>query len=204
MGDSDEELDRLSEQLRATVREFDQVLDGWNSIGVSIPFGPRRLRSFPMSAGTLSWIINLGNLGCFALGLAFALLGGTISTVGTALLVGSLFSEGAFIGQLWVAAFQSGYTIYDRLWGDEVHAHLKQLQERITDLSKRIDELRQESEGADAERFPGITGDERINACVNNFGGRLARSSGNSSCSTQNSLPHGSLSTQKSNPRSCW
>jgi hypothetical protein len=154
MDDSGEGIDQLKEQLRAADREFDRVLDRWNSVNASIPIGPRRLRDFPMNAKTLSWIINMGNLACFGLGLAFALLGGTISTVGIALLVGSLFSEGAFIGQLWTAAFQSGFTIAARLWGDEDYSYLKQQRERIADLSQRIEKLQQESQES-ATQDPG-------------------------------------------------
>lgn len=109
MNNSWEELDRVSEELGATAREFDRKFDQWTSIAVSIPIGPRRLRSFDMSPLLLSWIVNLGNLTCFGTGLSFVFSGGSFSTVGVALLVGALFSEGAFLGQLWTASVQSGY-----------------------------------------------------------------------------------------------
>lgn len=145
MDDSDQELDQLSGQLQAAIQEFDKKLSRMTSLNVIIPTG-KRSRTFHMNALLLSWIINLLNLTCFSTGLAFAFLGGLISTVGVALLVGSLFSEGAFVGQLWVIAHQSGSEVYDRLWGEETIEHLKHLKSTIGDLSERIDRYRQASE----------------------------------------------------------
>lgn len=146
MDNSGQELDQLSGELQAAIHEFDKKLSRMTSLNVIIPTGIKRSRTFHMSALLLSWIINLLNLICFGTGLAFAFLGGLISTVGVALLVGSLFSEGAFAGQLWVTAHQSGSEIYDRLWGEETIEHLKHLKSTIGDLSERIDRYREASE----------------------------------------------------------
>jgi len=92
-----------------------------------------------MSPVTLSRIVNYSNLACFVTGLVFAFLGGTISTVGVALLVGALFSEGAFMGQLWTITVQNRYIAFDRLWGGESFTRMEQLKEKVTDLSERVD-----------------------------------------------------------------
>ena len=63
----------------------------------------------------LSRIVNLGNLACFVTGLIFVFLDGAISTVGIALLVGALFSEGAFLGQLSIITAQREYAMSERL-----------------------------------------------------------------------------------------
>jgi hypothetical protein len=119
MDESGEDLDRLNEELRDTVREFDHQFDRWTAMNVSIPIAPKRFRNFQMGPISLSWIVNLGNLSCFATGLAFIFLGWMISSAGVALLVGALFSEGAFLGQLWTVTVQSQTMASDRLWGDE-------------------------------------------------------------------------------------
>ncbi len=139
MDDSGGELDRLNEELQAAVHEFNQEFTRWTALNVPIPTGPGRLRNFKMSALLLAWIANLLNLVCFVAGLVFTFQSGVISTTGVALVVGALFSEGAFVGQLWVFTAQSENAMIDRLWGHENFTHLKQLQEKVIDLSKRVD-----------------------------------------------------------------
>jgi hypothetical protein len=144
---SGEELDGLHEELRSALREFEQLRGRWTSVNVISPIGPRGLRHFQMGPLLISYIVNLGNLTCFATGLVFAFLGGAISTVGIALLVGALFSEGAFLGQAWTITAQSEYAMSERLWGDEFYTHLMQLKEKIIALSDRVEDL----QGAAAE-----------------------------------------------------
>jgi hypothetical protein len=144
MGGSDQELYQLKEELHAAIHEFDQKLSSMTSLYVLIQTGARRRRIFYISTQSLSWIINILNLTCFTTGFIFAFLGGAISTVGIALLVGALFSEGAFVGQMWTLAAQNRSDISNRLWGDDMASSLTQLKDKIADLSQRVDRFDQE------------------------------------------------------------
>jgi hypothetical protein len=146
-----DELSRLNEDLKDAIREFDQEFERFTSINATIPIFPRRLRNFKMGAELLSRIVNLGNLACFVTGLVCAVIGGNLLAVGVALVVGSLFSEGAFIGQLWTMSYQNQHAVSSRLWGDEVFTRLTRLKTRIIDMSERIDILQQGTGSAGSE-----------------------------------------------------
>jgi hypothetical protein len=148
--DSRGELDRLNEELQAALNAFTREFTDWTALNVPIPTVLGRLRNFKMSALLLAWIASMLNLACFVAGLVFTFQSGVISTAGVAMVVGALFSEGAFVGQLWAYTAQSEHAMNDRLWGHEAFAHLKQLRDKINDLSKRIDRFNRRAAESDA------------------------------------------------------
>ena len=115
------------------------------SLDMMIPAGIKNRYIFHLDVVPLSWIVNLLNLACFIAGITFIFLGGVIETVGVAMLVGALFSEGAFVGQLWTITAQNNYMVYYRLWGEERFARLEDLKERMANLSDQVDRVREEA-----------------------------------------------------------
>jgi hypothetical protein len=67
-----------------------------------------------------------------------------------ALIVGALFSFGAFIGQLWNAALQRERELLDRIFGSSMTAKLRELGKECIDLEERIERLRQSVNNSDA------------------------------------------------------
>jgi hypothetical protein len=137
-----EELDRLKAELQDVQTEFRLKYRQMTSMDMMIPVGFKRRYIFQVEVISLSWIIQLLNLACFASGISFIFLGGVMQTVGVSLVVGALFAEGAFVGQWWAVTAQSSYTAFYRLWGDERFAQLDELKRRMTELSEQADQLR--------------------------------------------------------------
>jgi hypothetical protein len=109
MDTESDELNRIETELQAIRVEFSQKFRQMTSLDVMIPTGIKKRYIFQLEIIPLSWIVNLLNLACFIAGIAFIFLGGVMATVGVALLVGALFSEGAYVGQLWTIAAQNSY-----------------------------------------------------------------------------------------------
>lgn len=84
-------------------------------------------------------------------GLVCAVIGGSLSTVGAALIVGSLFAEGVFIGQLWTISAQNQFALSSRLRGDDDFTLLTQLKTKIIDMYERVDMLQQGTGAAGTE-----------------------------------------------------
>jgi hypothetical protein len=141
MDSENEDLHQLEAELRAARSEFSENFRQMTSLDMMIPTGTRKRYIFQVEIASLSWIVQLLNLACFVAGIVFIFLGGIIATAGVALVVGALFSEGAFAGQWWTITAQNNYMVYYRLWGDEKFAHLDSLKNRIADLSEKLDRL---------------------------------------------------------------
>jgi uncharacterized coiled-coil protein SlyX len=142
MGTESGELHQLEAELRAARSQFSQKFRQMTSLDMAIPTGIRKRYIFQVEIISLSWIIQLLNLACFIAGIVFIFLSGVIATAGVALVVGALFSEGAFAGQWWTITAQNNYMVYYRLWGDEQFTQLDNLRNKIADLSEQLDRVR--------------------------------------------------------------
>ena len=134
------ELDRLYEELRmaedAFSREFHSEVMTWR-----YSVGPVRLRAVATSK-LITNVYILFNIICFVAGVIFIFIGGITASLGVALVVGALFSFGAFIAQLWNVAQQREYEVLNNIFGRSKTAHLRELGEKCIELEERIERLR--------------------------------------------------------------
>ena len=144
--DSISELDRLSQELRETeaafTDEFRRIASGWHlGIGrmhINAVVGPEMITVIYVAFNAL----------CFAVGVAFVFFGGVFVSLGVAIIVGALFSFGAFLAQFYVVAFQREHERLERLFADERDANLKRLLEKRAQLISRIQSLDDSHTGA--------------------------------------------------------
>jgi hypothetical protein len=89
-------------------------------------------------------VYALFNSACLVLGLIFALSKGAAQALGISLVVGSLFSFGAFVAQFWSAAMQREADAIDRAFDaaneDIRYTDLRRLAKAFWELSERADE----------------------------------------------------------------
>lgn len=145
MSSESEELDRLDAALQEARSEFRLKYRQLTSMDLMIPVGLKKRHVFQVEVISISWIVQLLNFVCFVAGISIIFLGGVMQTIGVSLIVGSLFAEGAFVGQWWAITAQNNYMAYYRLWGDEKFARLEELKEKMAQLSEQANRLRAES-----------------------------------------------------------
>jgi hypothetical protein len=152
MDDRSAELSRLHEELQKTDeafwREFHDTFARWN-LGI----GPLRISS-PATSHQVAIMYLSFNALCFAAGVTFALFGGVWAALGVALVVGSLFSFGAFLAQLWVVMRQRGIEVVDRLYGNREYGDLERLGRMRQDILDRIEKLRDSLPAEGATQHP--------------------------------------------------
>ena len=112
--------------------------------------GPRRSVSNPtrwqvrINSALLAMIYVLFNVACLILGLTFVFFKGATQTIGISLIVGSLFSFGAFVAQFWSAAMQREAQAVDRAFdegGQDIrYTELRRLAKAFWELSERASE----------------------------------------------------------------
>lgn len=113
--------------------------------------GPRWSVSNPtrwqlrINSALFAVIYVLFNAACLILGLTFVFFEGAIQTLGVSLIVGGLFSFGAFVGQFWSAAMQREAQAIDRAFDegsqDIRYADLRRLAKTFWELSERVNEV---------------------------------------------------------------
>ena len=81
------------------------------------------------------------NVVCFVLGIAFVFLGGVLTSLGVAMIVGALFSFGAFWAQIWAISMQKDNNIVIQALKSK---ELEDLLKRYVEISRRIAELRKD------------------------------------------------------------
>jgi hypothetical protein len=90
---------------------------------------PRKTTAAPYSNGPDQLL--LFNMVCFAVGVAFIFLNGTLRVLGISLVVGGLFSFGTFMTQWWDHAWQIENNTKDRAFNfgyhDKRYAELQRL-----------------------------------------------------------------------------
>lgn len=139
MDDTSAELGRLQEELQALdevyQREFGRVT-GWQ-----LAYGPVRVPTV-FTRQRVALVYALFNAICFAAGVVFSFAGGTLASLGVALVVGALFSFGAFVAQMWAVVYQRERETLRQVYGDEMTADLKRLIDKRAKLVDRIEGLR--------------------------------------------------------------
>lgn len=112
--------------------------------------GPRRSVSNPtrwqvrINSALLAMIYLLFNVACLILGITFVFFKGAVQTLGVSLIVGSLFSFGAFVAQFWSAAMQREAQAIDRAFDegnrDIRYTELRRLAKAYWELSEQASE----------------------------------------------------------------
>ena len=112
--------------------------------------GPRRSVSNPsrwqvrINSALLSAIYVLFNAACLILSLTFVFFKGAAQTLGVSLIVGGLFSFGAFVAQFWSAAQQREAQAIDRAFDegnqDIRYTDLRRLAKAFWELSERVND----------------------------------------------------------------
>jgi hypothetical protein len=139
MDDMSAELRQSLEELQEINAEFDnefgQLFSRW---GFSL--GLIKIDR-PLNALFISQVFIVFDIVCFAAGVALAFVGGAFTTIGTALIVGALFSFGALVAQLWVTAFQDEINVHRTLDGEDHLTRAKELRKRQTEIFQHIENL---------------------------------------------------------------
>jgi hypothetical protein len=117
--------------------------------------GPRRSVSNPtrwqvrINSALFAMIYAFFNVACLILGLTFVFFKGAIQTLGVSLIVGSLFSFGAFVAQFWSAAQQREAQAIDRAFDegsqDIRYTKIRRFAKDYWELSERVNEGAQPS-----------------------------------------------------------
>jgi hypothetical protein len=139
-----DEQGTASENLQEEIRNTEEAID--NEI-------ERLLPEWQVSIGRLNFSSAIGSEGitviyvlfnslCFILGVIFILLGGVLQVLGVALVVGGLFSFGAFVVQFWAIAVQRENEITERaignLYEEESYEEIRRLLKEYRDLNERL------------------------------------------------------------------
>jgi hypothetical protein len=69
-----------------------------------------------LTSSQITWLYILFNAACIAAGVALVFFKGYLQTLGISLIVGGLFSFGAFAAQLWSVALQEENKVFDRAY----------------------------------------------------------------------------------------
>jgi len=128
-----EELRRADEAFRT---EYKRLLGIWQ-----FGFGKIGVRA-PAHAGFITSIYILFNFLCFAAGVIFALFKGALQSIGIALIVGGLFSFGAFVAQFWAIQVERENEVFNRAFDstykDIRYKEFQRLGKRVWELSEKI------------------------------------------------------------------
>ena len=139
----DTQRDQLEKELRLAIEALDRERRRLES-GGPYKFGPVVFRT---SLRLFSIVYAAFDAACFAAGVTFVLLSGVFQALGVALIVGSLFSISAFVGQFWDHAWQVKQRTYDRAfdsaYDDVRYAELQRLAKAAWEISEQIKSLRE-------------------------------------------------------------
>ena len=144
VNDSTSEIDRLLRDLREVERAlataFMEEAAGW---GVGV--GPIRIQGI-FTPELITIIFVVFNALCFVLGVVFSLLGGTLSSLGVSLVVGSIFAVSAFVAQLWAVSYQRAKEVRRKVFGDDLEklrdlaGERANILEQIKEMSGQLDQ----------------------------------------------------------------
>jgi len=139
MTDPGTELDRLRRELKDTEVEFWKLhwdlAKGW--LGV---FGPPTIRR-PGSPVFIVQVFILFNIACFAIGAWLIFTSRAAHELGIAMVVGSIFAFGSFIGQLVSIAYARTSEITQQITGSKKKKDLQQLADRREAIITEIEHL---------------------------------------------------------------
>ena len=141
MSDVNAERDQLRGELKSVNQEFwakwNRTLGTW-----AFSFGPLRIQR-PVRSQTIIRVYVSFNTICFIAGIILVFPGGQLANIGIALIVGALFSFGAFVSQFWTVVTQLQQEKFDQLGVRSGLDKLEEIAARRAELSKRLDELDQ-------------------------------------------------------------
>lgn len=106
------ELAALREQLTAMESQVAAGIDEVSHTWVWKDGTPRILGS-----ARISQIFSLVNGGALTAGIVISVIGGSLESLGVALIVGGIFGFGAFIAQFWSVAAQREFLVFDEVTG---------------------------------------------------------------------------------------
>lgn len=140
MDDVERQRDQLQRKLQRTNEAFDRerrsIASAWGG-----KLGPFAVRA-TISAEAIVVLFIIFNVVCFATGVAFIFLKGTLQTLGISLVVGGLFSVGTFTAQWWDHAWQRMNNTLDRAFDSEYHdKRYAELQRLVKEMEKLHKEL---------------------------------------------------------------
>lgn len=132
--DLKKELDGAREALK---RRYRSMASTWKAGSLPI--------TVTIDSGLISLIYILFNVVCFAAGVAFIFLNGTLRVLGISLVVGGLFSFGTFMTQWWDHAWQTENNTKDRAFNfgyhDKRYTELQQLAKEFIKLYDKLEGL---------------------------------------------------------------
>jgi fatty acid desaturase len=150
MSDTHAEQRRLREEIQAVGDEL------WNELNRGswwhFSFGPIKVQR-RVESGFITRVYVAFNAVCFTAGVVLVFFGDIAASVGVALIVGALFSFGAFVSQFWAVVAQQEHELIKELEGDDRLARLRELRKKQVELSGRLNGLIRPNSGesADAE-----------------------------------------------------
>jgi len=138
------ELDRLRQELKDTEAEFWKLhwdlAKGWLGI-----FGPPAIRR-PGSPIFIVQLFVLFHIACFAIGARLIFTSGAAKELGIAMVVGSIFAFGSFVGQLVSIAYARTSEITQQITGSKKKKDLQQLADRREAIMTEIEQLEKPGE----------------------------------------------------------
>jgi hypothetical protein len=133
------ELDRLRRELKDTEAvlwpSYWDLAKGWLSV-----FGPPTVRR-PASPIFIAQVFVLFHILCFAIGAGLIFTNGPARELGIAMVVGSIFAFGSFVGQLFSIAYGRTNEIAQQITGSQKMDDLKQLAGRREAILGQIEQL---------------------------------------------------------------
>lgn len=139
----------LEGELRVTneaiQRELQRVTSSW-----LFTFGPIRFH-FRFGPGVINAFYASFISICLLAGVIFCFFGGILAALGAALVVGALFSFGAFVAQFWLVTQQAQQKVSESIFGEERLAHLKKLADKRRVVINRLKDLHDEKDEWDSE-----------------------------------------------------
>jgi hypothetical protein len=140
--DDKERLDRYHALLKPReelLDEFDRDFrPDWQ-----IEFGGKFRIPVRLGSTGFSWLYVGLNIAAFTFGVVSVFLGASWRELGIALIVGSMFAIGAFVGQVWSIQLNTERHQVDVLWRDRF---LQEYADRYAELVKQVRLLDSESE----------------------------------------------------------
>lgn len=139
MSDPRTELHRLRQELKDTEAKFWKLrwdlAKGW--LGV---FGPPTIRR-PGSPIFIVQLFVLFHIVCFAIGARLIFTSGAARELGIAMVVGSIFAFGSFVGQLVSIAYARTSEITQQITGSKKKKELQQLADSLEAIMAQIERL---------------------------------------------------------------
>ena len=159
MDDLRRQRDQLEKELRsaseALDKEYRSMASTWQQ-----GLGPLTVK-LTLNSDQISEIYILFNMVCFAVGIAFIFLKGTLQVIGISLVVGGLFSFSTFMAQWWDHAWQIQNYTFDRAFNlDYRDRRYTELQPLAKEYFKLCDKLESLPEPPSQDNGTGISKEE--------------------------------------------